>query len=64
MRIDIENSPGAQAGGSLPAARDSVGHGLLGNGAMFGNCLCCMMLRDPCRDRRGATLVGEHGIGV
>jgi hypothetical protein len=50
MRIDIENSPGAQAGGFLPAARDSLGHRLVGDGAMFGNCLCYMMLRDPRRE--------------
>jgi hypothetical protein len=64
MRIDIENSPGAQAGHFWPTARDSLGQRLQGDGAMFGNCLCCMLLRDPCRERRVASSNREHGNGV
>jgi hypothetical protein len=64
MRMDIENSPGAQAGGYGPAARDGLGQHLLGGGATCGNCLCCMQLRDPRRERRAAMLLLEHGIGV
>jgi hypothetical protein len=64
MRMDIENSPGAQAGVSWPAARDSLGQRLSGDDEMFGNCLCCILLRDPCRERRGTMLVWEHGEGV
>jgi hypothetical protein len=62
--MDIENSPGAQAGMSWPAARDSRGQRLSGGGEMFGNCLCCTMLRDPRRERRGTKLTWEHGDGV
>jgi len=62
--MDIENSPGAQAGRYRPAAREIMGQRLLGAGAMCGNCLCCMALRDPCRERRIATLGLEHGSGV
>jgi hypothetical protein len=64
MRMDIKNSPGAQAGGYGPAARDSMSQRRVGGGAMCGNCLCCMKLRDPCRERRVATLLCEHGNGV
>jgi hypothetical protein len=64
MRMDIENSPGAQAGRHEPAARDILGQRFLCAGAMCGNCLCCMALRDPCRERRAAKLTWEHGIGV
>jgi hypothetical protein len=64
MRMDIENSPGAQAGRYGPAARDSLGQRLLGAGAMCRNCLCCMKLRDHGRERRIAELTPEHGIGV
>jgi hypothetical protein len=64
MRMDIEISPSAQAGRERPAARDSQGQRLFGVGEMCGNCLCCMKLRDPRRDRRAATLLVEHGKGV
>jgi hypothetical protein len=64
MRMDIENSPSALAGRQGQAARDSMGKRLLGAGAMCGNCLCCMALRDPCRERRVAALTPEHGNGV
>jgi hypothetical protein len=64
MRMDIENSPGAQTGRQGPAARDILGQRLLGAGVMCGNCLCCMALRDPCRERRVTTLSPEHGSVV
>jgi hypothetical protein len=64
MRIDIENSPGAGRGFGRPAARNIFGQGLFGDGAMCGNCLCCMKLRDPCRERRVAMLETGHGGGV
>jgi len=64
MRIDIENSPGAQAGPYWPAARDGLGQRLFSDGAICGNCLCCMAVRDPCRERRAAKLTVEHGNGV
>jgi hypothetical protein len=62
--MDIENSPGAQAGRHGPAARDIMGRRLIGAGAMCGNCLCCTALRDPCRERRVAALNLERGGGV
>jgi hypothetical protein len=36
MRMDIENSPGAQAGHLMSAARDGLGLRLGGGGAMCG----------------------------
>jgi hypothetical protein len=64
MRMDIENSPGALAGRHEPAAREIRGQRFLSDGAMCGNCLCCMALRDLRRERRAATLSWEHGSGV
>jgi hypothetical protein len=64
MRMDIENSPGALAGSEMPAARDGLGQRLFGGGAMCGICLCCMAVRDPCRERRIATLLSKRGISV
>jgi hypothetical protein len=63
MRIDIENSPGAQAG-PWSAARDTEGQRRCGGGTMCENCLCCMLPRDPRRDRRVAKSGIEHGSGV
>jgi hypothetical protein len=64
MRMDIENSPGALAGHKGQAARDRLGLRHFGAGAMCGNCLCCMQLRDPRRERRVTTLIAEHGSVV
>jgi hypothetical protein len=61
MRMDIENSPGALAGHKGQAARDRLGLRHFGAGAMCGNCLCCMQLRDPRRERRVTTLIAEYG---
>jgi hypothetical protein len=62
--MDIENSPGAQAHPGRMAARDGLGSRFLGDGEYCGNCLCCLLLREICRDRRSATLLSEHGMGV
>jgi hypothetical protein len=64
MRMDIENSPGAQAGHLMSAARDGLGQRLGGGGAMCGYCLCCLLPRDPRRERRMASPTWEHGNGV
>ena len=45
----------------MPAARDRLGHHFVSDGAMCGYCLCCMAIRDPCRERREAALI--VGIG-
>jgi hypothetical protein len=64
MRMDIENSPGAGRGPDGPAARNNMGQRFGGGGAMCGNCLYCLLLRDHCRERRMAKLETEHGVGV
>ena len=35
-----------------------------GDDEYCGNCLCCLLPREVCRDRRSATLLSEHGMGV
>jgi len=62
--MDIENSPGAQAGHYMSAARDGLGRRFGGAGVMCGNCLCCLLPGDPGRERRMTVPIWEHGNGV
>jgi hypothetical protein len=68
MRMDIENSPGAQLRLFEAAARHDWGHAGRpwsgGGGAITGICLRRMRHSANLRGERAGSLVEERGLGV